>query len=232
MSAPAIRRCSTTRCGTRSRGITGSSPNRSGAAARYHPDVSVFTALADDTDAAWRDLATLVGDGVGALFRPDPPPITRRLVDPGGGRRGHQMLLARPRRRSTYPSASAPGAADVGRDAGAGGAHPPRPVRGPHGGASAGTSACTTGTRSWRWPDSAWRHRGSGRSARCARTPTSAVGASPPDSPAWSRERIIERGEEPFLHHAADNDPARAASTRRSASSSAREVTWRVLTRE
>ena len=50
---------------------------------------------------------------------------------------------------------------------------------------------------------------GSARSARCARIPTSADAASPPGSPRSSRERILERGERPFLHHAADNHPAR-----------------------
>ena len=42
--------------------------------------------------------------------------------------------------------------------------------------------------------------------------------------------RIVERGEEPFLHHAADNEPARRV-YEALGFEFRREVTWRVLTR-
>ena len=47
-----------------------------GSARRYHPEVSVFTALPDERDEqSWRDLATLVGPGVDI-------PVTGAVVEP------------------------------------------------------------------------------------------------------------------------------------------------------
>jgi ribosomal protein S18 acetylase RimI-like enzyme len=64
-----------------------------GTARRYRPDVSVFGAVEQFDDDAWDDLAALAGPGRPAvLFRPDlpePPPGWTRL----GGGVGHQMVL-------------------------------------------------------------------------------------------------------------------------------------------
>ena len=64
-----------------------------GAARRYHPDVSVFAALASGTAAEWADLATLVGpEGTAALFRCEPvavPDDWTVLVEGVG----HQMVF-------------------------------------------------------------------------------------------------------------------------------------------
>jgi ribosomal protein S18 acetylase RimI-like enzyme len=64
-----------------------------GTARRYRPDVSVFGGVEHFDDDAWHDLAALVGPGRPAvLFRPDlpePPPGWTRL----GGGVGHQMVL-------------------------------------------------------------------------------------------------------------------------------------------
>ena len=130
--------------------------------------------------------------------------------------------------RSTSPT-PAPWVADDRRDARAGGAHPPRPVRGPHGGA--------------RWVRRRVRRRpsgGDGRSTtRPARVPGDQRGVHASRLP-WSRPRrradrarrprILGRGEWPFLHHASDNDAARRV-TRRSASSSAAQVVFAALGR-
>jgi len=64
-----------------------------GTARRYRPDVSVFGAVEHFDDDAWNDLAALARPGRPAvLFRPDlpePPPGWTRL----GGGVGHQMVL-------------------------------------------------------------------------------------------------------------------------------------------
>jgi ribosomal protein S18 acetylase RimI-like enzyme len=64
-----------------------------GLARRYDPQVSVFAAIADDSPAAWADLANLVGTGgIAVLFRATPvePPPGWSMV---GGGQGHQMVL-------------------------------------------------------------------------------------------------------------------------------------------
>ena len=75
------------------------------AAARFIPDVSLFAALPDEPDdAAWADLATLVGpDGVGLLFRRhvDVPPAWKvemhlpgvQMVADGAKPRGDERLV-------------------------------------------------------------------------------------------------------------------------------------------
>ncbi len=64
-----------------------------GLARRYDPQVSVFAAMADDSPAAWAELAELVGPGgVAVLFRAapiEPPPGWSNV----GGGQGHQMVL-------------------------------------------------------------------------------------------------------------------------------------------
>src|SRR3954470_21705305 len=66
---------------------------RDGLAARYDPDVSVFAGLGEDTDAAWRDLGSVVGpSGVAVLFRAEMPQLPKAWTRLDGGR-GHQMVL-------------------------------------------------------------------------------------------------------------------------------------------
>ena len=181
-----------------------------GAAARYDPDVSVFAALGDDTDAAWRDLARWSGPAAtrccsGAEL-PQPPPAGPGC---GGGRRPPDGAARAARVDAPACPTPAPGPGRRRRDAGPGRAHPPRPVRGPHRRARRLRRRVRRRLHWSRWPGSASHLRGSARSARCAHIPTSAVGGSPPGSPRSSPARILDRGEHPFLHHAADNDPAR-----------------------
>jgi ribosomal protein S18 acetylase RimI-like enzyme len=81
-----------------------------GAARRYHPDVSVFAAMEEPDDDAWRDLAELVGPGgFAVLFRAELP------RPPGGWTRageglGHQMVLGE------LASVDAPDARRLGAD--------------------------------------------------------------------------------------------------------------------
>ena len=68
----------------------------SGRARAYRDDVSVFHAAADDTDAAWADLAALAApNGTVVLFRGDPitPPAGWAPAFQGAG---HQMVLTGP----------------------------------------------------------------------------------------------------------------------------------------
>jgi ribosomal protein S18 acetylase RimI-like enzyme len=85
----------------------------SGTARRYLPDVSVFGAVGEPGEEAWRDLAALVGPGGHAvLFRaeiPEPPSGWTRL----GGGAGHQMVLGE-LATVDVPDARRLGAADVG----------------------------------------------------------------------------------------------------------------------
>ena len=198
-----------------------------GAAAHYHPDVSVFTALADDTDAAWRDLATLVGDGVGALFRPDPPPSPGGWSIPAEGR--DTRCAPRPRAGRRTRRRPLAGAADVGEMLALVELTRPGPfaVRTVELGGYVGvydgdTLVAMAGQRlappGFREISAVCTHpdfRGRGLAAGL----TSLV--------AW---QIVERGEEPFLHHAADNEPARRV-YEALGFEFRREVTWRVLTR-
>ena len=85
-----------------------------GSARRYDPEVSVFSAIEDDSKAAWHDLATLTGPGgTAVLFR------ALEVVAPAGwmvtfGGRGHQMVLAGDPPDLAVPSAVRPlGSDDV-----------------------------------------------------------------------------------------------------------------------
>ena len=178
-----------------------------GAARRYRPDVSVFGAVEHFDDDAWRDLAALVGPGRPAvLFRPalpEPPPGWTRL----GGGVGHQMVLRElaavdvPDARSlgpddapemmalvelTRPGPFAARTVDLGGyvgvfDDGQLVAMAGERLRVP--GCCEISAVCTR-------PD----HRGRGLAAGLT---------------ALVARAVLARGEQPFLHHASDNDPAR-----------------------
>ena len=180
----------------------------------------MFAALAEsDTDTAWHDLAALVGDGMGALFRPDPPTPPSGWSCPTEGE-GHQMVLADLVATEPPVGVRTLGTADVGEMLALVEITHPGPfvVRTVELGGYVGvfdgdTLVAMAGQRlappGFREISAVCTHpefRGRGLAAGL----TSLVA-----------QRIIERGEQPFLHHAADNHPARAASTRPSASSSA-----------
>lgn len=200
---------------------------RSGAAARYQPDVSVFAALGDDTDAGWDDLATLIGDGAGALFRPDPPPTPPGWSRVAGGE-GHQMLLHELAPVAPPEHVRALGAADVGEMLALVELTRPGPfaVRTVELGGYVGvfdgsTLVAMAGQRlappGFREISAVCTHpdfRGRGLAAGL----TSLVA-----------QAILERGERPFLHHAADNDPARRV-YEALGFEFRREVMWQVLT--
>ena len=134
-----------------------------GLAARFDPDVSVFAALGEDTDAGWRDLASLVGpSGIAVLFRAEIPQLPAPWTRLDGGR-GHQMVLrdlapvdvpdARPWVRRTSARCSRWW-------------NSPAPARSRRARwSSVGTSACSTATVWWRWPVNDSPRRGSGRSS-------------------------------------------------------------------
>jgi ribosomal protein S18 acetylase RimI-like enzyme len=202
---------------------------RQGAAARYDPDVSVFGAMGDDTGVGWRDFASLVGDGSGALFRPDPPstPPGWSVVAEG---EGNQMLL-HDLAPADAPSGARPlGPADVGEMLALVELARPGPfaVRtvdlggyvgvfdGPTLIAMAGQRLAPPGFREISAVCTHPDHRGRGLAAGL----TTLVA-----------QRILERGERPFLHHAADNDPARRVYEALGFEFRI-SVTWRVLTRE
>lgn len=83
-----------------------------GSARRYDPEVSVFSAIEDDSEVAWQDLATLTGPGgTAVLFR------ALEVVAPAGwmvtfGGRGHQMLLTGDLPDLAVPSSMRPLASD------------------------------------------------------------------------------------------------------------------------
>jgi ribosomal protein S18 acetylase RimI-like enzyme len=199
-----------------------------GAAARYDPDVSVFAALADDTERSWRDLATLVGDGVGALFRPDAPAPPAGWSCTAEGE-GHQMVLADLVAAEPPGGARTLGAADVGEMLALVELTQPGPfaVRTVELGGYVGvfdgdTLVAMAGQRlappGFREISAVCTHpdfRGRGLAAGL----TSLVA-----------QRILDRGERPFLHHAAGNEPARRVYDALGFEFR-REVTWRVVTR-
>jgi predicted GNAT family acetyltransferase len=186
---------------------------RVGLAARYDPDVSVFGGIADETgtdtgaEEAWRDLEQVVGpSGVAVLFRAEIPLLPKAWTRLDGGR-GHQMVL-----RELAP-VDTPDARDLEpRDVGEMLALVELTRPGPFavrtvelGGyvgvfdgdrlvAMAGQRLAPPGFREisavCTHPDFRGRGLAAGLTALVAR-------------------RILERGEQPFLHHAADNDPAR-----------------------
>ncbi len=201
---------------------------RKDGAARYDPEVSVFAALGHDADDGWHDLAALVGEGAGALFRPDPPatPAGWTIMAEGVG---HQMVL-----RELVPTDPPIGIRPLGRDdVGEMLALVELTRPGPFtvrtvdlGGylgvfdgttliAMAGQRLAPTGFREISAVCTHPDHRGRGLAAGL----TSVVA-----------QRILERGERPFLHHAADNHPARRV-YEALGFEFRREVTWRVLTR-
>ena len=180
---------------------------RVGAAARFQPDVSVFAALGAPVDGAWSDLGSLVGPGGHAvLFCADVPDAPAGWTRLGDGI-GHQMVLGE------LASVDAPNARRLGPDdAGEMLALVELTQPGPFcvrtvelgnysGVFDGGALVAMAGERLQlpgyteisavcTHPD--WRGRGlaAGLSALVARG-------------------ILERGNTPFLHHAADNEPAR-----------------------
>ncbi len=193
-------------------GSHGRFAERQGLAARYDPDVSVFGALGDtdhdaDGDAAWRDLGSVVGpSGVAVLFRAQIPQLPKAWTRLDGGR-GHQMVL-RELAPVDIPDARPLGPADVGEMLALVELTRPGPfaVRtvelGGYVGvfdgdrlvAMAGQRLAPPGFREvsavCTHPDFRGRGLAAGLTALVA-------------------QRILDRGERPFLHHASENDPAR-----------------------
>jgi ribosomal protein S18 acetylase RimI-like enzyme len=185
---------------------------RVGLAARYDPDVSLFGGMGADarenTDAAWRDLEAVVGpSGVAVLFRAEIPALPKRWIRLDGGR-GHQMVL-RDLAPVDVPAGARPlGPADVGEMLALVELTRPGPfaVRtvelGGYVGvfdgvrlvAMAGQRLAPPGHREISAVCTHPDFRGRGLAAGL----TTLVA-----------QRILERGERPFLHHAADNDAAR-----------------------
>jgi ribosomal protein S18 acetylase RimI-like enzyme len=195
---------------------------RVGLAARYDPDVSLFGGIGDDaghdtgddpddtghdTGAAWRDLQELVGpSGVAVLFRAEIPLLPKAWTRLDGGR-GHQMVLRELAPVDT-PDARDLGPEDVGEmlalvELSRPGPFAVRTVElGGYVGvfdgdrlvAMAGQRLAPPGFREisavCTHPDFRGRGLAAGLTALVAR-------------------RILDRGERPFLHHAADNDAAR-----------------------
>jgi ribosomal protein S18 acetylase RimI-like enzyme len=200
-----------------------------GGAARYDPDVSVFAGLGDDTDLGWHDLGSLVGGGTGALFRPDPPatPPGWSIVAEG---EGDQMLLHELAPAAPPTGARLLGPDDVGEMLALVELARPGPftVRtvdlggyvgvfdGPTLIAMAGQRLAPPGFREISAVCTHPDHRGRGLAAGL----TTLVA-----------QRILERGERPFLHHAADNHPARRV-YESLGFELRRTVTWRVLTHD
>ena len=178
-----------------------------GTARRYRPDVSVFGAVEHFDDDAWDDLAALAGPGRPAvLFRPDlpePPPGWTRL----GGGVGHQMVL-RELAAVDVPDARSLGPADAPEMMALVELTRPGPfarrtveLGGYLGVFEDGQLVAMAGERLHlpgfceisavcTRPD----HRGRGLAAGLT---------------ALVARAIEARGEQPFLHHASDNDPAR-----------------------
>jgi ribosomal protein S18 acetylase RimI-like enzyme len=180
---------------------------RVGTAARYDPDVSVFGAIGDDGDAGWRDLATLVGPGGHAvLFRADLPQPPAGWTQLGGGR-GHQMVL-RELAPVDVPDARLLGTEDAGEMLALVELTKPGPfaartveLGGYVGVFSGGQLVAMAGERlappGYREISAVCTHpdfRGRGLAAGLT---------------ALVAQRILERGEQPFLHHAVENEPAR-----------------------
>ncbi len=178
-----------------------------GQAARYDPAVSVFAAVDNFDDSSWHDLASVVGPGGSAvLFRdtvPEPPPGWTRL----GGGVGHQMVLGE-LAAVTIPEVRTLGPDDAGEmlalvELTQPGPFRPRTVElGAYFGVFDDAALVAMAGERLRFPGFCeisavcthpdWRGRGlaAGLTALVARG-------------------IQARGERPFLHHAAANDPAR-----------------------
>jgi ribosomal protein S18 acetylase RimI-like enzyme len=198
-------------------------------AGRYQPDVSVFAALDDDGEAGWQDLAKLIGDGTAALFRPDPPDSPAGWKELGGGV-GNQMVLA-----DLVPADVPPGVRELGPDDAREmlalveltrpGPFALRTVElgGYVGVFDGSTLIAIAGQRlappGYREISAVCTHpdfRGRGLAAGL----TTLVA-----------QRILERGERPFLHHAADNHAARRVYEALGFRFH-QEVTWTVLARD
>lgn len=180
---------------------------RVGSAARYDPDVSIFGAIGDDTDEGWRDLEKVVGgSGIAVLFRaevPEPPAEWTRL----DGGRGHQMVLG-DLAPVDVPEVRALGADDLGEMLALVELTKPGPfsvrtveLGGYVGVFDRGQLVAMAGQRlappGFREISAVCTHpdfRGRGLAAGLT---------------ALVAQRILDRGERPFLHHAWNNDPAR-----------------------
>ena len=179
-----------------------------GLATRFDPDVSVFAALGEDTDAGWRDLEQVVGSsGIAVLFRAEIPRLPAGWTRLDGGR-GHQMVLHELATVDVPAGVRALGPDDVGEMLALVELTRPGPfgVRtidlGGYVGvfdgdrlvAMAGQRLAPPGFREvsavCTHPDFRGRGLAAGLSAIVARG-------------------ILDRGERPFLHHASDNDAAR-----------------------
>jgi ribosomal protein S18 acetylase RimI-like enzyme len=180
---------------------------REGLAARYDPEISIFGGVADGRDDVWLDLQKLVGpSGVAVLFRAEVPPLPKAWTRLDGGR-GHQMVL-RALAPVDVPDHRELGIDDVGEMLALVELTRPGPfaVRtvelGGYVGvfdgsrlvAMAGQRLAPPGFREvsavCTHPDFRGRGLAAGLTALVA-------------------QRILDRGERPFLHHAADNDAAR-----------------------
>jgi ribosomal protein S18 acetylase RimI-like enzyme len=181
---------------------------RGGQAARYDPDVSVFGAIGDDTDAAWRDLATVVGsNGIAVLFRAEIPPLPAGWTRLDGGR-GHQMVLRELASVDVPAGVRALGPADVGEMLALVELTRPGPFavrtidlggyvgvfEGDHLVAMAGQRLAPPGFREVSAVCTHPDFRGRGLAAGLT---------------AFVAGGMLENGERPFLHHASDNDAAR-----------------------
>jgi ribosomal protein S18 acetylase RimI-like enzyme len=178
-----------------------------GRAGRYDPDVSVFAAVDEVDNGSWRDLASVVGPaGTAILFRdtvPDAPSGWTRL----GGGIGHQMVLGE-LAEVPIPAARPLGSDDVGEMLALVELTQPGPFRvrtvelGTYFGVFEDRELVAMAGERLRFPGFCeisavcthpdWRGRG------LAAGLTALVAGG-----------IRARGEQPFLHHAADNEPAR-----------------------
>jgi predicted GNAT family acetyltransferase len=167
----------------------------------------VFGAIGDDTDTAWHDLGSVTGArGVAVLFRAEIPQLPKDWIRLDGGR-GHQMVL-RELAPVDVPEARPLGPGDVGEMLALVELTRPGPfaVRTVELGgfvgvfdgdrlvAMAGQRLAPPGFREVSAVCTHPDFRGRGLAAGL----TTLVA-----------QRILDRGERPFLHHAADNDPAR-----------------------
>jgi ribosomal protein S18 acetylase RimI-like enzyme len=178
-----------------------------GKARRYEPDVSVFSAIVDDSEAAWSDLATLVGvAGVAILLGGDVPRVPASWTVQVEAH-PHQMVLDRlapvPR-----PEARRLGDDDVAQMTALVELTQPGPFRprtielGAYHGVFDGDRLVAMAGERQRvpgytevsavctHPDARRRGLGAGLTALVA-------------------QGILDRGDVPFLHHSRDNDAAR-----------------------
>lgn len=180
---------------------------RTGGAGRYDPNVSVFAAVDEFDDASWRDLAALVGPGgTAVLFRADIPETPPTLEHLGGGV-GHQMVL-RNLAPVDVPAVRVLGLTDAEEMQALVKLTEPGPFRprtvelGTYFGvfhegalvAMAGERLRVPGYTEISAVCTHPNHRGQGLAAGLT---------------AHVARGILARGDTPFLHHAADNDPAR-----------------------